>query len=292
MRRYLLARALFPLLLAGASGHAFAQTADPAAGTAQPQPEPSDPSATAQPAATEGTQAAQAEQAADDKKWKFYTLGYVWLAHAKGKTDVIGPVAPVDLDLSLGDLLDGFKFIFMGAAEAQHDRFVILGDLSFVHLGVDEGIGIRDPDFLNAELDSRTAEITLLGGYRVVNDGPVTLDLLAGGRMNWFSTGLQLEGPNRSIEGKVKQNWLDPLIGARTHASLGGKWGLSVYGDVGGILWGSDITYQGVATVDYQINQKMSVGVGYRHWKVDYDDGDFLYDVKQSGPLIVLRSRL
>ena len=157
---------------------------------------------------------------------------------------------------------------------------------------VDEGIGIRDPNYLTAELDSRTAEITLLGGYRAVKTETLTMDFLAGGRMNWFSTGLQLEGPNRSIEGKVKQNWLDPLIGMRTHAALGGKWGLSVYGDVGGILWGSDITWQGVGTVDYQINQKMAVGVGYRHWKVNYDDGDFLYNVKQSGPLIVFRSRL
>lgn len=290
MRRYLLARALFPLLLAGASTHAFAQAADPAAGTVEPAP--SDSSA-APPAATDasGTQQAGAT-VDDDNKWKFYTLGYVWLAHAKGKTDVIGPVPPVDLDLSLGDIIDGFKFIFMGAAEAQKGRFVVLGDLSFVHLGVDEGIGIRDPNYLTAELDSRTAEITLLGGYRAVKTETLTMDFLAGGRMNWFSTGLQLEGPNRSIEGKVKQNWLDPLIGMRTHAALGGKWGLSVYGDVGGILWGSDITWQGVGTVDYQINQKMAVGVGYRHWKVNYDDGDFLYNVKQSGPLIVFRSRL
>ena len=180
----------------------------------------------------------------------------------------------------------------MGAAEAQHDRFVVLGDLSFVHLGTDEGIGIRDPDFLEAELDSRTAEITLLGGYRVVNDGPLTVDLLAGGRMNFFKTSLQLDGPNRSIEGEVTEDWLDPLIAARARTPLGGKWSLSLYGDVGGILFGSDITWQGVATVDYQINRKMNVGVGWRHWKVDYDKGDFLYDVRQTGPIIAFRTQL
>ena len=284
MRGYRFTGGVLGLLLGTSS--ALAQGADPA-----PEPVQTAPADTAA-ATADASAPEQAEATADEKKWKFYTIGYIWLATAKGQTDVIGPVQPVDIDLSLGDIIEGFKFIFMGAAEAQHDRFVVLGDLSFVHLGTDEGIGIRDPDFLEAELDSRTAEITLLGGYRVVNDGPLTVDLLAGGRMNFFKTSLQLDGPNRSIEGEVTEDWLDPLIAARARIPLGGKWSLSLYGDVGGILFGSDITWQGVATVDYQINRKMNVGVGWRHWKVDYDKGDFLYDVRQTGPIIAFRTQL
>jgi hypothetical protein len=283
MRTYQLAGGVLALLLGSAS--AIAQATDP--GTAQT----ADPAAAHQ-ASAEGANGGEADQAADDKKWKFYTLGYVWLATAKGKTDVIGPVQPVDLDLSLKDVIDSFKFIFMGAAEARHDRFVILGDLAFVHLGGDEGIGIRDPDFVHAELDSRTAEITLLGGYRVINQSNGTLDLLAGGRMNFFKTTLQLDGPNRSAEGSVKDDWLDPLIAARAKFPIGGKWGLSLYGDVGGVIFGSDVTWQGLATVDYQISRKMNLGVGWRHWKVNYDHGDFLYDVRQTGPIIAFRSQL
>ena len=289
MRAYQFIGGVLAFVLGSAS--AIAQTADPAAGTAQTAP--SDPAAAPHQATAEGADASQEAQVVDDKKWKFYTLGYVWLATAKGKTDVIGPLQPVDLDLSLGDVIDGFKFVFMGAAEARKDRFVILGDLSFVHLDADQGIGIRDPDFLEAELDSRTAEITLLGGYRVINESNGTLDLLAGGRMNFFKTTLQLEGPNRSAEGSVKEDWLDPLIAARAKFPIGGgKWGLSLYGDVGGVLFGSDITWQGLATVDYQISRKMNVGVGWRHWKVNYDHGDFLYDVRQTGPIIAFRSQL
>ena len=285
---YRLAGGLLSLLVGSVS--AQAQAVDPAGGEAQAAP--ADPSASSQPSATDASATEADQQTGDDKKWKFYTLGYVWLATAKGKTDVIGPVEPVDLDLSLGDVIDSFKFIFMGAAEARHDRTVVLGDLSFVHLGGNKGIGIRDPDFLEAELDSRTAEITLLGGYRVLNEGPFTLDLLAGGRMNFFKVTLQLEGPNRSAEGSVKESWLDPLIGARTNVPLGGKWSMSLYGDVGGIIFGSDVTWQGVATVDYQISRKMNVGVGWRYWKVNYDKGDFLYDVRQSGPILAFRSQL
>ena len=268
-----------------------AQVAAQAPDTAQTTP-PTDPPTPTQPGDTSGGEAPSAQSTADEKKWKFATIGYAWFAGAKGKTDVIGPVEPVDLDLSFGDVLKSFKFAFMGAAEARRDRFIILGDLTFIHLEGNEGIGIRDPDFVEAELDSRTAEITLLGGYRVVNKDSFKLDLLAGGRMNFFKTTLQLEGPVRSAEGSEKQKWLDPIIATRASAPLGGKWSMSVYGDLGGMLFGSDVTWQGVASVDYQISRKMMLGAGWRYFKVNYDDGDFLYNVAQSGPLIVFRTEL
>ena len=240
---------------------------------------------------TEPLRAVETQPVADSTKdWEFATLGYVWFAGAHGKTDVIGPVEPVDLDLSFGDVLKAFKFAFMGAAEVKHDRVIILGDLTFIHLDAEHGIGIRDPDFLEAELDSRTAEVTLLGGYRVANKGPVTVDLLAGGRMNWFKATLQLDGPNNSVEGSEKESWFDPLIAARVGAPLGGKWSAGVYGDVGGVVTGSDITWQLVPSLDYQLNSKMQLGAGWRIFKVHYDHGDFLYDVAQSGPVITFRT--
>ena len=267
-----------------------AEAADPAVGivrTTTPEP-----SATTPPVQADVTSASQAQSPDEEKKWKFATIAYVWFAGAQGQTDVIGPAEPVGLDLSFGDVLNSLKFAFMGAAEARRDRIVILGDLTFIHLDTKKGLGIRDPDFLEAELDSRTAEITLLGGYRVLNSRSVDLDLLAGARMNFFKASLELEGPSRSAEGSETQNWLDPVVAARAKAPLGGKWGLSLYGDLGGIIFGSDITWQGTATVDYQINRKMSVGAGWRHFKVHYDRGDFLYDVAQSGPLITFRTEL
>jgi hypothetical protein len=264
----------------------MAQAAEPRASEAQAQEVSQAQEAPVQPAETAG------QPAPAKKKWEFATIGYIWFAGAWGKTDVIGPVEPVDLDLPFGKVLKAFKFAFMGAAEAKHDRLIVLGDLTFIHLDAHKGIGIRDPDFLTAELDSRTAEVTLLGGYRVVDDDPVKVDLLAGGRMNWFKTSLQLKGPNRSASGSVKESWFDPILAARVQAPLGGKWSFSGYGDIGGFGIGSDFTWQAVATVNYQINHKMSIGAGWRHFKINYDHGDFLYNVYQTGPLITFRTVL
>jgi hypothetical protein len=198
----------------------------------------------------------------------------------------------VDLSLPFGKVLKAFKFAFMGAAEARHDRAVILGDLTFVHLDTKKGLGVREPEFVTAELDSRTAEVTLLGGYRVADGRAVKVDLLGGGRVNFFKLTLQLEGSQRNLDGSKKESWFDPLIAARVQAPLGGKWSMLVYGDVGGIITGSDVTWQGIATVDYHITHRMSIGAGWRHFKVNYDRGDFLYNVHQSGPLVTLRTAL
>lgn len=278
---------LLPLLLVGATA---AQAAESDVSTDAKAVEIADATDEAQPAepapAPEGTEAQMPAQ----KKLEFATIGYVWFAGAHGETDVIGPLPPVDLDLPFGKVLKAFKFAFMGAAEVKYDRFVALGDLTFIHLDARQGIGIRDPDFLEAELDSRTAEITLVGGYRVVDNGPVKVDLLAGGRMNWFKANLRLEGPNREAEGEKKNSWFDPLIAGRATAGLGGKWGFTMYGDIGGFGVGSKLTWQAWPEVTYAINKKMTLGAGWRHFKVNRRDGDFLYNVRQSGPIISFRT--
>lgn len=243
-------------------------------------------------AAAQPADEATEQQVPAAKELQFATIGYVWFAGAHGKTDVIEPLPPVDLDLPFGKVLKAFKFAFMGAAEVKYDRFVALGDLTFIHLDAREGIGIRDPDFLEAELDSRTAEITLVGGYRLVDNGPAVVDLFAGGRMNWFKASLQLEGPNREADGEKKNSWFDPLIAGRVAAPLGGKWGFSMYGDIGGFGVGSKLTWQAWPEVTYAISRKMTIGAGWRHFKVNRRDGDFLYNVRQSGPIISLRTAL
>ena len=286
-KRNLVRLAIASLLLCCST---FALAAEPDAQPTDPVASPVQDAAPAQESAVQQPETTAGQPAPAKKKWEFATIGYAWFAGAWGETDIIGPTPPVDLRLPFGKVLKAFKFAFMGAAEARNDRFVALGDLTFIHLDTRQGIGIRDPDFLKAELDSRTAEVTLVGGYRVVNKGPVTVDLLAGGRMNFFKTTLQLDGPNRSAEGSVTKNWLDPLIAARMSAPLGGKWSFGAYGDLGGIIFGSKITWQLAPTINYQISRKMTLGAGWRYYKVNRDKGDFLYNVHQSGPMITFRT--
>lgn len=277
--------ALLPLLLGCATMANAADSVD-SASSARDSVQPTDnPPEAAAPANTENLATVQ------DGKWHIATLGYVWFAGAKGKTTPRDPLPPIDLDLSFGDVLKSFKFAFMGAAEARKDRLVFLGDLMWVHLGENEGLTVRDVNFADVEIDSKTTAVTALGGYRVVDKGPVIVDLLAGGRLNGNVQEVQYHGTLVDVSRKVKKWWIDPIVATRISAPLGGKVGLTLYGDIGGFGIGSDLTWQGIATVNYQISRKMSAGLGWRYFKLNYDDNDgFLYNVAQSGPIVTLRS--
>jgi opacity protein-like surface antigen len=225
------------------------------------------------------------------KKWEFATIGYIFFAGAHGKTTPRDPLPPVDLDLKFGDILKAFKFAFMGAAEARNDRLVFLGDLMWVHLGEGKGLKVRDVNFADVKIDSKTWEVTALGGYRVVNNGPVFVDLMAGGRLNGNKQGFSYRGQLLDLSASVSKTWFDPIVATRVSAPLGGKFGMSLYGDIGGFGVGSDLTWQGIATVNYQVSRKMTVGLGWRYFKINFDDNDgFLYNVAQSGPILSLRT--
>lgn len=274
---------MLPLLLAcGSTAQAIDTEGASAANSATETTQPSD--------SIGAPESAEAQESAK-KKWEIATVTYVFLAGAYGKTTPRDPLPPVDLHLSFGDVMKAFKFAFMGAAEARHDRLVFLGDLMWVHLGESKGLTVRDVNFADVKINSKTTAITALGGYRVVDKGPVVLDLLAGGRLNGNRQEVDYHGVRVDASRSVSKTWVDPIIATRMYTPLGGKMGLSLYGDIGGFGIGSKLTWQGIATVNYRIKHTISVGAGWRYFKINYKDNDgFLYDVAQSGPILTLRT--
>jgi hypothetical protein len=195
------------------------------------------------------------------KKWEFTTIGYVWFAGAQGKTTPRDPLPPVDLNLSFGDVLKAFKFAFMGAAEARKDHLVLIGDLMWVHLGEGKGLTVRDRSFASVKIDSKTTAITALAGYRIVDNDRLFIDVLAGGRLNGNKQEVDYHGTLNDVSRSVSKTWIDPVVATRISAPLGGKFRLSIYGDVGGFGIGSKLTWQSSATANYQINHKMTAGL-------------------------------
>jgi hypothetical protein len=55
---------------------------------------------------------------------------------------------------------------------------------------------------------------------------------------------------------------------------------------VGGFGVSSDIDWDLFGGVGYQFNDTFSFVAGYRAVGVDYQDGDFLFDVIQQGPIL------
>ena len=48
--------------------------------------------------------------------------------------------------------------------QARKDRFVSMADIAYVKIGADKEVGIRDPDFAEADLTSSSFTATLAGG--------------------------------------------------------------------------------------------------------------------------------
>jgi hypothetical protein len=249
-------------------------------------------------AASAASATAQADtsqsQAPDSKKrWQFSTIGYIYFAGAYGKTTPRDPLPTVGIHLPFGDVLKAFKFGFMGAADARHDRLVFLGDLMWVHLGGSQGLKVRDVNFADVKIDTKTWEITALGGYRIADKGPVVVDLLAGGRLNGNKQEVDYHGAFVDASASVSRTWIDPVVATRIIAPLGGKFGMSLYGDIGGFGIGSKLSWQGIAVATYQINHKMTAGAGWRYFQINYHGHDgFIYDVHQTGPILSLRTVL
>jgi hypothetical protein len=233
-----------------------------------------------------GTPSASGDQPAKSKKWEVSTVTYIWFTGLKGDMAVITTARPIGLDVPFGDILKHLKIGFMGAAEARHDRLVFLGDLLWANVGGQSKLKIRDVDLLSGELKSTTLLVTGLGGYRVVDRGPVLVDLVAGGRLNHVRERLTLTGPNRTLEGEIKKTWVDPVIAARVTATVAPRVSVSLYGDVGGFGIVSQSTWQLNGTLQYQLSRKLHLSAGWRHYVVDYRTGTFLYDVRQDGPII------
>jgi hypothetical protein len=217
--------------------------------------------------------------------WEFSATGYAWFSGLSGDIGVFPALQPIDVDLSFGDVLDHLDFAGMAFLHARKGRFVGLADIEYIDLGATREILIRDREFAEGDLDTSTFTATAAAGYRVVDRGPLFLDLVAGIRITALETRVELRGPARTVADDSSLSWVDPLIGAQFRAPLGEHWAVVLYGDIGGFGVGSDLSWQLLGTVQYQVGRNIWLSGGWRQYAVDYDKDGFVYDVTMGGPI-------
>jgi hypothetical protein len=89
-----------------------------------------------------------------------------------------------------------------------------------------------------------------------------------------------------------RQDWVDPIIGARYIWTICDQWKLNLRGDIGGFGVGSDFTYNAIGLVEYKPWKHVSFLGGYRVLYQNYKDGsgidEFKFDVTMHGPVLAL----
>jgi len=234
--------------------------------------------------------------------WSFEITPFVWAMSLDGDVTVRGQKS--SLDLGFNDLVEHLNVGAMIAGEARYGRFGAFALTTYAKLS-DNASG----EILKLKADAKT--LWLEGGvyYRlgpwVVDEAAsgeqvtVTLDPYVGARYTYLDLSLDFKGrgglgESRNVSGD--QDWVDPIVGARTILDLSDHWSITAFGDIGGFNVGSDFSWQAVGLVGYSFglfgDDDARVMGGYRALHQDYKNGngndEFKWDVTLYGPVFAM----
>ena len=215
--------------------------------------------------------------------WQWSITPSVWAASTKGRVgarDVVGSI-----DVRTGDVLQSGDVAFMAAIEGKRGRW--LGHLDAFYVSTTD-----DEDFTPVLGKPSTLRIeqyqTMLApqvGYAVFTGPKATLHAVAGVRYWHVNAELTAIQPSMTSGAETTAEWVDGIVGADVRATpWGPRWQLLAYADLG--AGGSNLTWQAVGGVAYELSPCCGVGLVYRHLDVDYDTERLVNDVAMSGPAL------
>lgn len=225
---------------------------------------------------------------ADESAWSYELVPYFWAPGLKGDTALFG-APPVSVDVKFHELFDAidwseFPPVFMGYGEIRKDRIGLYVDL--IHFALEVDAREPGPPVSLADFQLKATVATALGSYRMIEDESAYLDLLAGARL-WNVDG-ELAFRIGPIAGNFTddETWVDPVIGVKGQYGLSERFFLKGWGMIGGFGASSDFMWDVFGGAGYQVNDRFSTTLGWRHIGVDYKNSAFLFDVDLNGPMI------
>ncbi len=231
---------------------------------------------------------------------------YLWATDISGTSYADGTAT--DIDIAFDDLFDKLESAFMGYAEIQYKRWFFGVDASFVSLE-QASVSRRGLPY-TAQLDQTILDLRL--GYRLLcrqvgssqwgqccYPRELTVDAVVGARYWGFDQELTFTRPTTGTPATVSadDSWWDLHVGGRLGWQFAKRWGLTVYGDVGGfgIEDSSEFTWELQALVRFQITRGLFLAAGYRALDVDRVTGSGAtqngIDATYHGPVIGLGYR-
>jgi len=220
---------------------------------------------------------------AQDSAWRHKAIVYAWVPgfDTSFETERFGTI---EGNKTSNDVLGDLNFAFMGLIEAQKGRFSLIGDLLYSSISMDADRP-RGVVYDESVIKTNVTALSGYGMYRITTDPRLALDLGGGFRAFSVDTTASLLGGNRetiSIGGDA--SWVDPLAAARLIVAFNEKWSGTLFADFGGA--GSSETWQGIASVNYALNDHWTMNAGYRTMSIEKDIGNIPTTVELSGPLI------
>jgi opacity protein-like surface antigen len=229
----------------------------------------------------------------EEDRWQVEFTPYLFASGLHGKTGT--QQVSADVNSGFGDIVQNLDSGLMGTLELRRGRWGIILDGLYFKLKDQRarswegpaGIGSATGDL---DVTATMQMVQLSAAYRL--GGGVQTDVIVAGRTTRLdsdlnlvtTTGGLLPGGTRSLS--ASQSWWDPVIGVRVTLPFAERWSAMLYGDIGGFGVGSDLTYQGIAGVNWQFSEHVSAKAGYRYIYQDYENNGFVWKMAAYGPYL------
>lgn len=212
--------------------------------------------------------------------WSGQVTLYGWGAGVTGDFTPFTGAPTLSFDKSLSEVLDDLDGAFFATGLARRGDLVLFGDFTY-SASSREGLV---PPGAPASGEVTIRSLTLAAGRRFDVGGGTTVDAM-GGLRAWSLDG-QVSVPAAGISVAPGADFVDPILAFRVNTPLADRWSLLGYVDVGGFGVGSDRTWQGALTANYQASDRLYVSIGWRHLFVDYSDEGTIFEGAVSGPVV------
>lgn len=216
--------------------------------------------------------------------WRTAASLYGQLGGMNGHTLIGG--TRTDVDVSFSDLLDHLDAAGMMAIRSERERWAL--GVNVVFLGLDAEASDAGGTFYDVDVTQDLTELTWSWRF------DERYELFAGARYQSLATEVTLARADGTRDERLEvADLLDPIVGARAAWQVADHWDLIVRADIGGFGVGSDLTWSGLALVDWTVAKNFGVVLGYRALDTDYSRGSaagrFEFDILVSGPLLGIR---
>ena len=224
------------------------------------------------------------QASAQSSEWNYTATLYGWFAGLD--TSVETDLGTLNAELSSKDVLENVDATLMAAFEARRGPWGFVIDGVYSDLSVSKNNPFGD-DYSEAVVETKLSQVTGLALYRFHSSPNLKFD--AGAGLRWFDVDMGITltpgalGMSRSSS--VGESWVDPVLAARVIVPINDTWTATALVDYGG-TGSDDKTWQALASVKYQFNDKWSAAFGYRSMNLQHDIGGRANEITLSGPFV------
>lgn len=227
-----------------------------------------------------------------DHDWHFSVASFLWASGVSGTARTLPPLPAATVDISFADSLEALKDLDGGLIAtifARKDRLLLMLDVNWISLSPSETLSFQGQQ---VTLKTGSDSVTLMPavGYRVHDDGRTLVDVYGGVKFWQMENSASISPAAVTPSALSKdESWVDGVIGGQIRGNISERAYVNAIGFLG--TGGSDYYGDLYGGFGYVLSSKVDAYVGYRVMKVKHENGPFLYDVTQNGPLLGIAVR-